>query len=421
MTHSITIKNGILVEPKHPLNGQLVSVAIIEGRIVHIGNNPPQTDTLIDAEGGFISAGWFDAFATLPDPGAEWKERLETFAEASTLAGFTQSAVLAGNDPLPDKSASIIALKNRVTEGPTQILPLGAASENLLGKEMAEVYDLTQAGSIAQTDGIQPHGSDALRAKLFEYCHSLNIPYLVHPYNQKWVSGGQIHEGEISVNLGLKGIPPIAETTALLADIELAKWLGVPLRVLGISTQSSIEIIKQARTAGVEIWAAVPIMNLLYSHESIGGFDERFKVMPPLRGESDKQALRKALFNGDIQAIISNHTPEDIETQKVEFDYALPGAATLSGFIERLFENFEDSELVSVIHALSKGNRAFVGQPDYELKEDSMAQITVISRNAVRKSSNLKGSIAYNKLPINTAQNGGLVGVIRGIHYYFTV
>jgi len=412
MSSSIAIQNGILVAPNHPLHGTLVSVKISDGTIVEIGKKVSSADESINAQGGFISAGWCDVYSFLPDPGAEWKERLDTFAHAACLAGFTQSAVFAGIDPLPEKAASIAALKQRSIDLPVEILPLGAASEGRMGKEMAEVNDMYSAGSIAQTDGIMAHGSDSLRSKLLEYCHSLDIPYLVHPYNPKWVAGGQIHEGYMSVNLGLKGIPTVAETTALLADIEIAKWLNVPLRVLGISSKESLAIVKNARAEGVDIKVSVPFMNLCFTEADIDNFDERFKVMPPLRTQEDKKALLEGLLNGDIDAIFANHTPEDIENKKLEFDYAAIGAATYMGFIPKLFEMFQDEELLKVMDVLSHGNRLFLGMLAGEIQVGQIANITVTSRKAVDHSQS-KGSIAYNKLPAVMDQ-GGLVSTIRG-------
>jgi len=413
MSSSVAIKNGILVSPGHPLNGALVSLKWSNGVIDEIGKEVGPADIIIDAQGGFISSGWCDVYSVLPDPGAEWKERIDTFSHAAHLAGFTQSAVFAGVDPLPVKASSIISLKQRAKDLKVDLLPLGAASEAREGKEMAEVNDMFLAGAVAQTDGIVPHGSDSLRSKLLEYCYSLNIPYLSHPYNPKWVAGGQINEGYISVNLGLKGIPKAAETTALLADIELAKWLGVPLRVLGISTKDSVEIIKNAREQGVDIKVAVPLMNICFTEADIDNFDERFKVMPPLRTKQDKDALRSAVLNGDINAIFSNHTPEDIENKKLEFDYTAFGAATYAGFIPQLFSEFNDEELPQVIHALTTGNRNFLDLESGSLEIGNAVNLTVISRNVADNSSK-NGSIAYNKLSFDS-NAGGLVCTARGL------
>jgi len=246
---------------------------------------------------------------------------------------------------------------------------------------------------VAQTDGMRAHGSDGFRAKLIEYAYSLGIPYLVHPFNPKWVAGGQIHEGAVSVNLGLKGIPRIAETSALLADIELAKWLKVPLRVLGVTCKESVDIIKRARLDGVEVWAAVAMMNLCFT-------------------EADRSALRQAVLNGDIQAICSNHTPEDIENKKVEFDYAHYGAATLVDFIARLYTSFSVTEIPLIINALTNGNRDFLGIKSPILEVGEPVNLTVIN-NSVSNPHN--GSIAYNQLPM-PSMGGALVCAVRDTH-----
>ncbi len=411
MSSSITIKNAILVAPNHPLNGSNISIRVADGEIQEIGNEVSASNEVIDANGGFISAGWCDSFSVLPDPGAEWKERIDTFAKAAGLAGFTQAAVFAGTDPLPEKASSITALKQRSEKLSVELLPIGTASESRLGKEMAEVNDMRNAGAVAQTDGIVAHGTDSLRSKLMEYCHSLNIPYLIHPHNPKWVAGGQIHEGFISVNLGLKGIPKVSETTALLADIEVAKWLNVPLRVLGISTKEAVDIIDNARKEGVDIKVAVPMMNLCFTEEDIENFDESFKVMPPLRTKEDRAALRSALLQGKIDGVFSNHTPEDIESKKLEFEYAAFGAATYSGFISQMMASFSDEEMPELIKALSNGNRRFLDIPEVEIEIGQRACLTIVSRD-FEDSSYHNGTIAYNKLP-QVSKNGGLVCTIR--------
>jgi dihydroorotase len=198
----------------------------------------------------------------------------------------------------------------------------------------------------------------------------------------------------------------------LLADIEIAKWLNVPLRVLGISSKESLAIVKNARAEGVDIKVSVPFMNLCFTEADIDNFDERFKVMPPLRTQEDKKALLEGLLNGDIDAIFANHTPEDIENKKLEFDYAAIGAATYKGFIPKLFEMFQDEELLKVMDVLSHGNRLFLGMLAGEIQVGQKASITVTSRKAVDHSQS-KGSIAYNKLPAVMDQ-GGLVCTIRG-------
>jgi dihydroorotase len=420
MSATISFNHATLIQPGHPLHGKKVCFTYAQGCILEWSENPLNADTVIDANGALLSGGWFDLYSRLPDPGAEWKESLDSFSESAWYAGFTHAAVLAGVDPLPDKASHITSLLSRSKASPVKIWPYGAASEGLAGKEMAEAFELHQSGAVAQTDGITPHAQDALRTKVFEYCHSLDIPYVVHPYNPKWASGGQVHEGEVCVNLGLKGIPVIAETTALLADIEVAKWLQVPLRVLGITSKESIEIIRHARQQGVQIYVAVALMNLCFTEENIANFDERFKVLPVLRTEADRLALKQALLDGEIQGVFSNHSPEDIESQKVEFDYVDFGAATLSGFMAQLFRIFSEEELHVVLTRLSVGNREFLGVAQAEFKEGAVADFTLISSRAVSHTIP-NPSIAYNQLPELEEQKGALLAVARGENIWINI
>ncbi len=418
MSGTIAFNNATLIAPQHPLNGKMISIKCGQGKILELATTPLLADQVWDVKGALLTGGWFDVYAVVPDPGAHWKESLESFIQTAWESGFTHAAVMAGIDPLPDKASALTAIISRSKNSPVKIWPLAAASENFDGKEMAEVFELHEAGALAQTDGIKAHATDSLRAKIFEYCHALNIPYWVHPFNPKWAPGGQIHEGEVCVNLGLKGIPEIAETSALLADIELAKWLNIPLKVLGISSNRSLEIIRNARSEGVKIEVAVALMNLLYSEHDVQDFDERFKVLPPLRTEQDKIALRTALWNGEIQAIFSNHCPQDVESQKVEFDYAEFGAATLPGFVQRLFDFFDDPQLESVLGVLGEGNRTFLGLNVVQFEPGSIADFCIVDRNIAISHRNSSSSKAYNQLPESSNKKGCLVAIVHGEHQW---
>jgi dihydroorotase len=204
---------------------------------------------------------------------------------------------------------------------------------------------------------------------------------MIHPFAQNLVNGGQMHEGEISVNLGLKGIPYAAETTKLLEDIELAKWLKTPFVVLGISSKSSVDIIRKAKTDGVKVKAVVPILNLVYDDSSLENFNEEFKVLPPLRSASDRLALIEGLIDGTIDGICSNHTPQDIESKKREFPYSEFGASVISEFpkfIANLIQKGKvDQDLI--LSKLYHGNRIVFNQKYAPIEVGNSANITGFS------------------------------------------
>jgi dihydroorotase len=220
----------------------------------------------------------------------------------------------------------------------------------------------------------------SLRSRLMQYCQSLNIPYLQMAYNPKLVTNAEVHEGELSVNLGLKGIPTASETVEVLASIEIAKWLDVPLIVLGVSSKESVEIIRNAKAAGVRISAVVPALNLYGTDQLVGEFDSNFKVLPPLRTEEDRKALVQGLVDGMIDGICANHTPEDVENKKLEFNYACFGAATYDALSHILLSGKTEEEMSAILHSLTYGNRKLFGLNVPKIEAGEKVNLTVFQK-----------------------------------------
>ncbi len=379
---SFLLKNARISDVNSSWHGKTADLLITDGVISKIqeGITNSEIDE-IDLHGAFLSPSWMDSFATLPDPGSSWKQSINSFKENAREGGFIEVVCLCGDDPLPQKPAMLTSIIKSNQQGSTNILPIALASEDKLGKEMTEIFEMKNAGAVAISDGIVNSMSMGLKTKLLEYCASLNIPLMIHPFAQNLVNGGQMHEGEISVNLGLKGIPYAAETTKLLEDIELAKWLKTPFVVLGISSKSSVDIIRKAKTDGVKVKAVVPILNLVYDDSSLENFNEEFKVLPPLRSASDRLALIEGLIDGTIDGICSNHTPQDIESKKREFPYSEFGASVISEFpkfIANLIQKGKvDQDLI--LSKLYHGNRIVFNQKYAPIEVGNSANITGFS------------------------------------------
>lgn len=413
MSNSLLIKSVQINDLQSPFHQKTVDILIENSKIANIGDNISTNDVeIFDASGHSLSRGWFDVFANCPDPGEPWKESTESLSAAAINGGFTYVASLCGSNPLPDNATVIQQIKNQTASLPINIMPIGSSSERIEGKEMAEVYEMHLAGAVAQTDGMVGSASPSLRSKLMQYCASLNIPYLHFPFDSKLVTGGCVHEGFMHVNLGLKGLPTASETMSLLSDIELAKWLGTPLRILGISSSESLEIVKNAKKSGMDIKVAVPIMNLVYNESALEDFDENYKVLPPLRTEQDRQALVQGVIDGTIDAICSNHQPSDIESKNVEFEYAHFGTATLPFFFPLLMEAFNEEHLPKAIQVLTTGASSFLNLVGSTLEVGQEANFTIFNLNDHTNLDNKnKGSLAYNVLGLNQSAKGRIVAV----------
>ena len=415
MTHTTLLQNVTLFSPDHPLHNRNVEILIQDGVISALGEGLGlAASELLDGEGAFVSLGWMDPFGVCPDPGEPWKETLQSYSDAAQKGGFTHVAALCGSNPKPDNESVIAQVKGLGKSLPAEILPLGFSSVGGEGNEMAEMYEMHLSGALAFTDGITASASLGLRIKLMQYAHSLGLNYIHFPYQKALAPDGKVHEGLVNASLGFKGIPSVCETVELLADIELAKYLKAPLRVMGISSADSVEIVRKAKAEGVEIFAAVPVLNLLYTDEAMTDFDENLKVLPPLRAESDRKSLILGLLDGTLTAVMSNHHPEDIENKKLEFDYAAWGASTLMQTFSLMCKAFQYERPELWIPLLFQGNRQFMGVAVELMGEGIEANLTLFTLEGDYCLMNERNpSKAYNVPRKEDVLKGRVLGTIR--------
>ncbi len=415
MTHTTLLQNVTLFSPDHPLHNRNVEILIQDGVISALGEGLGlAASELLDGEGAFVSLGWMDPFGVCPDPGEPWKETLQSYSDAAQKGGFTHVAALCGSNPKPENESVIAQVKGLGKSLPAEILPLGFSSVGSEGNEMAEMYEMHLSGALAFTDGITASASLGLRIKLMQYAHSLGLNYIHFPYQKALAPDGKVHEGLVNASLGFKGIPSVSETVELLADIELAKYLKVPLRVMGVSSADSVEIVRKAKAEGVEIFAAVPVLNLLYTDEAMTDFDENLKVLPPLRAESDRKSLILGLLDGTLTAVMSNHHPEDIENKKLEFDYAAWGASTLMQTFSLMCKAFQYERPELWIPLLFQGNRQFMGVAVELMGEGIEANLTLFTLEGDYCLINERNpSKAYNVPRKEDVLKGRVLGTIR--------
>lgn len=415
MNHTTLLQNVRLFDLNSDYHNQLVEILIKDGQIKAIGEGLGMAASeLIDGHGAYVSLGWMDAFGVCPDPGEPWKESLISYSQAAQQGGFTQVAALCGQNPKSDNESVIAQVKQVGSQLSAEILPWGLASVQGDGKEMAEVYEMHVAGAVAFTDGMHSSASVGLRSKLMQYCKSLGLQYTHFPYQKALAADGKMHEGLVNASLGFKGMPAVSETVELLSDIEMAKHLGCGLSVLGVSSAESVEIIRKAKSDGVAIVASVPVLNLLLTDEALTGFDENLKVIPPLRGERDRQALLEGLLDGTLTAVVSNHHPEDIESKKVEFDYAAWGAATLSMTFPILCKAFEQVSPDRWVPLMYAGSRTFMGVETKGIAVGVSADLTLFELDGTYVASAEKQfSRAYNIPCADMPLKGRVLGTLR--------
>ncbi len=247
-----------------------------------------------------------------------------------------------------------------------------------------------------------------------QYCQSLGLTYAHFPFQKALAPDGKMHEGMINATLGFKGIPAVSETVELLGDIELAKHLNCGLTILGVSAAESVEIIRKAKSEGLKITAAVPVMNLLFTDAALSDFDENLKVLPPLRSEADRKALLLGLLDGTLSAVVSNHQPEDIEAKKVEFDYAAWGAATLGSTFNMMCKAFENERPENWVPLLYSGSRSFLGMASERIEAGASADLTLFYLDGLyAQGAEKPQSRAYNVPRVDIPLKGRVFATIR--------
>ncbi|HCQ29511.1 MAG TPA: dihydroorotase [Flavobacteriales bacterium] len=315
------IKSAIIVEKGNPLNGQKKDIFIEDGIITKIEDNiQDDADEVLDYPNTYVSIGWFDFRANFRDPGNEHQETIESGIKAAVNGGFTAVGLMPQKNPATDNKSSIEYILKQSEKFPVNIYPYGCLSENAEGKEIAEMYDMQQAGAKAFTDGKHAVSNLNLLERALRYAANINSLILYFPNQKDLFDNGQINEGVVSTKLGLKGIPSIAETVAVKQAIALAEYCETDIHFMGVSLSESIkEIKKHNKTTDIAAY------QFYFTDDDLTEFDTNLKTLSPLRTKENRNELIELLNSGDIDIICSDHEPREPEQKFREFDHASYG------------------------------------------------------------------------------------------------
>jgi dihydroorotase len=319
---NLLIKSATIIDPNSPFNQQVVDILIEKGIISKIAPELEADAELVEAEGKYVSPGFFDLNCNIGELGLETKEDLHTGTAAAAAGGFTGIALMPNTIPPVHSKAEIEYLMNRAKRNLVDVYPLGTISYKREGKDLAEMYDMFLSGAKAFTDGNRPVQDAGLMERALLYSQGFDALILSYPEDTAIAGKAKVNEGEISTLLGMKGIPPLAEELMIARDLYLAEYTGSRIHFSTISTTRSVELIRDAKRKGLEVTCDVAAHHLVLTDEALLGFDSLYKVKPPLRTRDDVNALLKGLKDGTIDAIVSQHTPHEVEFKDVEFEVA---------------------------------------------------------------------------------------------------
>lgn len=366
------ITSAKLILPGHKFNGQQVDILIKDGVIADIGNKISPKDKsvqLIDASSAVVSAGFFDLNANIGEPGYETKEDVQTGTAAAAAGGFTGISVHPNTNPAIQSRSEVALLVNAAKGNLVDVYPIGAISKKREGNELAELYDMKINGAIAFSDGNRSVQQAGLMGRALLYSKGFDGLIISFAQDESVAGGNQMNEGVMSTYLGMKGMPNLAESLMISRDLYLAEYNDAPIHFTTISTAESVELIKKAKAKGLKVTCDVAAHNLVFTDEEVAGFDSNYKVSPPLRTKNDVKALLKGLKDGVIDAVVSQHTPHEIEFKNVEFHIAKNGITGLQTALPLMIKAGLSDE--QIVDKLVVGSREVVGVnlPTFEIGE----------------------------------------------------
>lgn len=376
---NVLIKQAKIICPTSSFHNKTMDILIENGNISQIKKSISASGVkTIEEDGLMISLGWLDTQANLCDPGYEHKEDLESGLKAASAGGFTGVAVMSGTNPPLHNKAQIEYLLNRSKNSLTDVYPVGTLSQNQEGKDLSEMYDMKLAGAVAFGDYKNPIKDAGLILRALQYTTNIGSFIITHCDDKSISHGGQMNEGETSTMLGLKGIPALAEEIMLQRNISVLEYAGGKMHIPTISTKGSVELIKKAKANDLNITCGVAAHNLLLDDTALVDFDTNYKVNPPLRNKKDVEALRKAVENGIIDVVVSDHRPQDIECKDLEFDLADNGIISLQTAYASALTGLK-GEAEKLVEALSINPRKVLGLELPKIEEGEKANLTLFT------------------------------------------
>lgn len=374
---NLLIKSATILDTTSPHHNQTKDILIENGIITTIAsaieNNGDCQEVSFDNL--HISQGWYDSSVSFGEPGYEERETIDNGLKSAALSGFTAVSSNPNTLPIVDNNTAISFVKAKSFKNAVNLYPIGALTKDSKGVDLAELYDMKQAGAVAFGDYQHAIENPNLLKIALQYAQNFGGLVLSYPQENRIAGKGIVNEEENSTRLGLKGIPNLAEELHIARDLFLLEYTGGKLHIPTISTAKSVQLIKDAKEKGLDVTCSVSIINLVLTDDVIADFDTNFKVLPPIRTKADRKALLDGIQDGIIDFVTSNHTPIDIEHKKVEFDHAKYGSIGLESAFGALNSVIPTDKAIELLTQ----NKHRFGIPSYTIQEGNSADLTLFN------------------------------------------
>ncbi|WP_396269077.1 dihydroorotase [Ideonella sp.] len=342
----ILIQNGRVVDPATGRD-EVADVAIAAGRILSIGRVSPdfKPSQTIDASGCVVAPGLVDLSARLREPGHEHEGMLESELNAAAAGGVTSLVCPPDTDPTLDEPGLVDMLKFRARKlSLCRLFPLGALTKGLAGEALTEMAELTESGCVGFSQAEAPVRDTVVLMRALQYAATHGYTVWLRPQDA-WLGKGVAASGSVATRLGLSGVPVAAETIALHTILELVRITGARVHLCRLSSAAGVALVRRAKAEGLPITADVSINSLHLTDVDIGFFQSAMRLTPPLRQAADRDALRAALADGTLDALVSDHTPVDEDAKTLPFGEAEPGATGLELLLSMTLKWGQDAGL----------------------------------------------------------------------------
>ncbi|MDD2852333.1 MAG: dihydroorotase [Desulfuromonadaceae bacterium] len=379
---NLLIKNGRVIDPSQKID-DMQDVLVVDGLVKEIGKalSAPAGAEIIDATGLYVVPGLIDMHVHLRDPGLEYKEDIISGTKAAAAGGFTSICCMPNTKPVIDNKAIASYIINKAkAEGFCNVFPVGSITYGLSGERMSEMGELKESGCVAVSDDGKPVANSELMMRSLQYAAGIGIMVISHSEELELVGEGVMNEGFTSTELGLKGIPRVAEDIATVRETLLAEYTGTPIHIAHVSTKGAVRIIREAKARGVKVTCETAPHYFTLTDAAVRGYNTNAKMNPPLREAEDVAAIKEGLKDGTIDAIATDHAPHHLDEKDVEFNVAMNGIIGLETSLPLSLKLVDDGVLTldQLIEKMSSNPSNILSLNRASLITGSIADITLI-------------------------------------------
>ena len=418
----LLISNGHLIDPAAPENTGM-SLLIENGRVtawLRQGEALPDDCEVFDASGLLVAPGFIDLHVHLREPGQEHKETIATGCAAAVAGGWTSVCPMPNTNPVNDNAAiTRYMIEQAERAALANVFPIGAITKSSDGSELAEMGEMKAAGAVAVSDDGRPVPNAGLMRRAMQYARDFGLPVVDHCEDKSLSSGGVMHEGRVSLLLGLKGMPALAEDIDAVRDIILAKETGAHVHIAHVSTKGAIEGVRRAKNEGINVTCEVTPHHFTLTDRAVEGYDTNTKMAPPLRSEEHLEAVIEGIRDGTIDAIATDHAPHHADEKALEYDRAPFGITGLETALGLAFDELVHKGIIGLerLVEMCSANPAKIFKLEGRgtLAPGSHADVTIIDPELKWKYSSLESRSKSKNSPFEGREfTGRAVATIVG-------